>query len=114
MHEFSLALEVVDIVERTALQNKANKVRKVKLDVGTISGVVIEALKFALESAKKNSTMEQSNIEINVIQALAKCDECGNEFELEHIFDLCPKCSSYQKKIIKGKEFKVSSIEIDN
>lgn len=114
MHEFTLALEVVSIVENAAIQNKANSVSKVKLDVGTQSGVVIDALEFALDSAIKNTILEKSGIEINVIDSIAKCDDCSNEFIIDNIFDPCPKCSSFNNKLLKGREFKVSSIVIEN
>ena len=44
MHEFSIALNIVDIASRTAKKAKAKKINEVEIEVGIISGVIVEAL----------------------------------------------------------------------
>ena len=50
MHEFSIALNIVDIASKTATDASATKINEVEIEVGILSGVIIEALEFALES----------------------------------------------------------------
>lgn len=46
MHELSIALNLVQIAEEAARKEKAERVRKVYIAVGALSGVVPEALLF--------------------------------------------------------------------
>ncbi len=113
MHEFSIALNIVDIALKTAKNAGAEKVNKVEIDVGILSGVVIEALEFALESAVKNSMLEGAQIIINKIKAGAICNNCHTEFEPDEIAAQCPDCQSVDFEITRGRELSVKSIDVD-
>jgi hydrogenase nickel incorporation protein HypA/HybF len=113
MHEYSIALNIIDIALKTAKDAGAAKINEVELEVGILSGVVIEALEFALESAIKNTLLENAKININRIKARAKCNNCNTEFEPEDFIAECPVCSSFDFKIINGRELRVKSINVD-
>ncbi len=113
MHEFSIALNIVDIASKTATDATATKINEVEIEVGILSGVIIEALEFALESAVKNTLLENAKIIINRIKARAKCNNCNTEFEPVDLIAECPVCSSYDFKIINGRELRVKSINVD-
>ena len=113
MHEFSIALNIIDIASKTAKNAGAEKINEVEIDVGMLSGVVIEALEFALESAVKNTLLEGAQIVINKIKASARCYKCHTEFEPADVALNCPVCNSADFEIIHGKELRVISINID-
>jgi hydrogenase nickel incorporation protein HypA/HybF len=113
MHEFSIALNIVDIASKTARDEGAAKINKVEIEVGILSGVVIEALEFALESATKNTLLENAKIIIKEIKARAECNKCHAQFEPEDFIAECPVCSSFDFKIINGRELRVKSINVD-
>jgi hydrogenase nickel incorporation protein HypA/HybF len=113
MHEFSIALNIVDIAAKTATDAGAAKINEVEIEVGSLSGVVIEALEFALESAVKNTALEDAKIIITRINARAKCNYCNTEFEPEDLISECPGCNSFDFKIINGRELRVKSINVD-
>jgi hydrogenase nickel incorporation protein HypA/HybF len=56
--------------------------------------------------------LENAEMKIKVIQGEAKCSDCGTVFKLDNIYDACPKCKSYLKGILKGKELLVKSLEV--
>jgi hydrogenase nickel incorporation protein HypA/HybF len=113
MHEFSIALNIVDIALKTAKNEGAEKVNEIEIDIGILSGVVIEALEFALESAVKNSMLEGAQIIINKIKAAAICNNCHAEFEPDDAAARCPDCKSVDFDIVRGRELRVKSINID-
>ena len=113
MHEFSIALNIVDIALKTAKDAGAEKVNEVEIDVGILSGVVTEALEFALESAVKNTLLEGARISINKIQASARCKKCHADFHPDNVTAQCPECNSVDFEIIHGRELRVKSINID-
>ncbi|HJX71618.1 MAG TPA: hydrogenase maturation nickel metallochaperone HypA [Bacteroidales bacterium] len=113
MHEFSIALNIVEIAIETARANDAETVNEVEVDVGDISGVVYEALEFALQSAIKGTILENSHFRLNRIRARVICNECRHDFEPTDFLPVCTKCGSSDIRIVRGKELKVKSINID-
>ncbi|MDT8393655.1 MAG: hydrogenase maturation nickel metallochaperone HypA [Bacteroidales bacterium] len=110
MHELSIAMSIVEIVEEQAKLAGIDKVHEVELDIGKGSGVVIEALKFSLDEAVRSSVMEQSVIKINEIPSKLRCTSCGHEFEPEDIITPCPACGHLFSDVLQGSEMKVRKI----
>ncbi|KPK84007.1 MAG: hypothetical protein AMS27_11225 [Bacteroides sp. SM23_62_1] len=113
MHEFSLALNIVDVVTEYAVKENALEVREVEIEVGELSGVVREALEFALKSAVKGTLLEKAECHIKIIKGEVRCNQCQFEFETNNFYTECPECHSYSFEIIKGKELRVASIVIE-
>ena len=110
MHEFSLAQNILEIVEETIAKNKAGKVSIIELEIGTLSGVEIPALDMALESLQPGSILEGAEIVKQIIKGMAKCSTCHHEFEPDDYFSACPACGAFGADIIRGKELRVKSI----
>ena len=113
MHEFSIALNIVEIATETARTNNADKVNEVEVDIGDMSGVIYEALEFALRSAVKGTILENAHFRLNRIKASAVCLDCRHDFEPEDYLSVCSKCGSSNIDILKGKEMRVKSINVD-
>jgi len=113
MHEFSLVLNIIDIVTEYAVKENAKEVKEVEIEVGELSGVVYDALEFALQAAVKGTLMEHSSVQINLIKGLARCTECLHEYETDSLFKPCPECKNCAPDIIGGKELRVKSIVIE-
>ncbi len=113
MHEFSIAMSIVEIAETEAKVANSAKILNMQLDVGTMAGIEYYALDTALEMAVKNTLLENAVIKVNKIQARAKCIDCGNEFDMNNITDSCPQCNGLFSDVISGKELKIKSIEIE-
>ena len=113
MHEFSIAMSIIDIAEAEAAKVKATSVKELVLDVGTMSGIEFYALDTAMEMAVKDTILEKAKITVNKIPARAKCTECGYEFDIEQVYDQCPKCNSLYHELLSGKELQIKSIVVD-
>ncbi len=68
MHELSIAINILDIVEKTAQTNGATVVKDIYVDVGALAGVMIPSLEFGLEIAKRNTCALQAAIHIREIE----------------------------------------------
>ena len=112
MHELSIALGIVDIAEKETKKANKNKVDLIELEIGTLAGIEFDSLDFVWPSAVKNTVLEHSEKRINIIEGEAKCGDCDHIFKLKNVFDPCPRCNSYLKHIIKGKELLVKSLEV--
>lgn len=113
MHELSIAMNIIEIAEDQAKRAGAVSVNEVELEIGTLSGVVIEALEFALESAAKGTILEDAKVNIHQIAGMAKCNQCGNEFGAGDYLTVCPACGNMHVEIIRGKELTVKTMKIE-
>lgn len=112
MHELSIALGIVKIAEDETAKAKAEKVTKIELEVGVLSGIEIDSLNFVWESAVKSTVLENAEKVIDIIEGRGKCVDCDTEFDMENVYDCCPNCNSNFKGILKGKELKVKALEV--
>lgn len=112
MHEMSIAISIVDIATEEAQKANAKSFSEIVLDIGSLSGIEIDALEFAMDSACKGSVLDSARFKINHIQAVARCNNCGKEFEVDNVFSICPDCQQYDLDVFKGKEMKVKSLVV--
>ena len=113
MHELSIARGIIDIAGETARKNNIKVISEIEIEVGTISGIVIESLEFALEVSVKNTILENAKTTIIKIPCKAKCLNCSHEFEIDNYYTQCPQCEHFNFDILQGKELKVKSIIVD-
>ena len=112
MHEMSIAINIIDIATREAVKAKAKKVNSIDIEIGSLSGVVVEALDFALQIAVKDSILESAEVNIMEICGRAKCNQCSKEFELKDLYEICPLCGSPDITILQGQEMRVKTMNI--
>ena len=113
MHELSIALSIVELAEAEARKADAKTISKVELEIGSMAGVELEALKFCWDSAINGTMAQKAELIIHTIGGEARCLECGKDFPIEHFFAECPSCKSFRYEITKGKELRVSSLIVD-
>lgn len=113
MHELSIAMSIVEISTDYAKKNDSEKVLEIEIEVGELSGVVDEALDFAMEAAIKNTPCEGASWKIFKIKALAKCKSTGKTYGLDNLYSACPFCNEYGHELIKGKELRVRAIIVE-
>ena len=112
MHEFSIALNIIDIATSEAEKAGSKSVVNIEIEVGQASGVVKDALEFALSSAVKNTVLEKASIHILEIFSIAECKACNHRFETETLIGICPICGELTTDLIQGRELKVRSITV--
>ncbi|MEZ5082828.1 MAG: hydrogenase maturation nickel metallochaperone HypA [Bacteroidales bacterium] len=113
MHELSIAMSIIEIAEENAKNADTSVINEIELDIGSQSGVVVEALEFAMQSAKLGTMLENAEVKINFIPARAACAQCQHEFYVDDLFSPCPECGNPFCEIIQGKELKVKSLKAE-
>ena len=113
MHELSLAIQIVEMATEETTKAGSNTIMEIELEVGTLAGVDVEALTFAMESAVIGSLAENARVNIIQIPALAQCNNCQETFPVEDLFTVCPDCQSYDTRLIKGSELRLKSLLVD-
>ncbi len=112
MHELGLVIDMVEIVERYAAQNRIKKVRKVVLTVGEGFSVVPHLMYNVYNKASHGTILEGSALELKLVDAAAECKGCGGRFNPLREKGVCPSCGDEDFTVLAGKEFEITSIEV--
>jgi hydrogenase nickel incorporation protein HypA/HybF len=109
MHELSIAGALVATVERHA---DGRPVVVVNLRVGTLRQVVPDSLEFYFGFVTKGTVCDGARLDVEVVPARLRCDDCGDEWQLDEPLFRCA-CGSTEVEIVAGNELEVESIEIE-
>ena len=113
MHELAVTEEILRKAEEIAQQEQAIKVTEIYLEIGTLSGIIDESVQFYWNALCKETVCAEAILHFEAVPARIHCEDCGNEYELEHDLIPCPACSSMNLKIAGGEEFILKSIEVE-
>lgn len=113
MHELSIVLNIIEIVEEEAIKADAESVSAIELDIGKLSTIEPAAFEFAWEHGIRDSVLEKTELTINYIHGIGKCSECNSLFEMNALYDPCPNCGCTFSEIMEGKELSIKSIRIE-
>jgi len=113
MHEMSLCESVMQILEETAAQQGFSKVKTVWLEIGELSGVEVEAMRFSFEVIRHGTLADQAALEIINVPGSAWCMPCGRNVRIAQRFDACPDCGSYQLQVNGGDEMRIKELEVE-
>jgi hydrogenase nickel incorporation protein HypA/HybF len=114
MHEVSIALSLLDIVEKKCREEGYQTVESVKVRVGKASGVLPEAFSFALEVIKKDTLAQDARFIIDLVPLGGTCNACGRHFETEEAYIAeCPFCASPSFRITQGNELEIVEMEVE-
>jgi len=113
MHELSIAMSILELVEEEAQRRGDVRVAAVHLKLGPMSGVVKEALASAFELARESTDFSDCQLVIEPVPIVALCPACGMEQTIESMQNLrCPICETPTPQIITGRELEVAAMEI--
>ena len=113
MHEMSLAESVREIIEDAAREQGFSRVRTVWLEIGQLSCVEPEAMRFCFDAAMEGSIGKGARLEIIEIPGSGRCEACGETVEMQEQYGLCSKCGSPRIQIINGDQMRVKDLEVD-
>ncbi len=113
MHELSIVVNILDVVEENAARHNATVVHEIEMEVGELSGVEFDALSFAMEHAPKSEMLKDVTFTIRRIQPVARCNECDHPFATNEYSTACPHCGSFKTEIIRGNELRIKSFNMD-
>jgi hydrogenase nickel incorporation protein HypA/HybF len=111
MHELSLTRNVVGLVAERA---RGRSVTQVRLRIGKLAGVEIEAVKFCFDVCAKGTEVAGARLVIDEVPGRAECLACAKTVELEHLIAVCPCPERAPLKIVSGEELLVVDIELED
>lgn len=113
MHEMSLCEGVLQILQQTARDQGFRRVKTVWLEIGALSGVEVEAMRFSFDVVMRGSLADGAKLEIIDRPGQAWCMHCAETVPVKQRFDACPNCESYQLQVTAGDEMKIKELEVE-
>jgi hydrogenase nickel incorporation protein HypA/HybF len=110
MHELSLAQSILDIVLEEMAVHKVSRIETVSLKVGVLTAVVPDALSFCWKMISEGTPAEGSVLEMESIQVRARCEDCGEVFEVADHRYACPACGGSNLELLSGREFYIHEL----
>jgi hydrogenase nickel incorporation protein HypA/HybF len=108
VHELSIAESVVEtITARTGVR----AVHEVRLEVGQLSGVSADSLRFCFELAAGGTPIDGAQLHIDEPPGRAHCTTCGEDFLVADLILLCA-CGSSDVRVLSGDELRILSVEV--
>ena len=108
MHEIGIVEEVLSIIfEKVQTQ----RVKKVVLRIGKLSGVYPDAVRFGFDICSEGTRAEGAALEIIETAATAKCHACEKEFEIDQPYGQCI-CGSTEISTVGGDDLMIQKVEV--
>jgi hydrogenase nickel incorporation protein HypA/HybF len=112
MHELAVTESILNIALKHTPAGK--RVSTINLVIGQFSSIVDESVQFYWDTISENTPVHGARLHFERIPAELQCLDCQHTFTPgKDDFD-CPACKSSHVKVIKGEEFYVESIEVDD
>ena len=113
MHELSICRGIITtVLDYHQEYDQNSTIQSSQLDSGQLRRIDIPSLQFNFKVVARHTAAENAMLEVNLIRANAKCEECCTVFNLEQYYDPCPNCQHPQKTILEGEEMNITSMEI--
>ncbi len=108
VHEFAIAEGVIETI--TARTGTA-AVREVRLEVGRLSGVQADALRFCFDLAAQGTAVDGASLSIDEPAGIGRCSDCGLEFSVDDLILLCA-CGSADVQVLSGDQLRIISVGV--
>jgi hydrogenase nickel incorporation protein HypA/HybF len=112
MHEMSLCEGIRQVVEDQARQHTIKAVKRIRLEIGSFSGVEKPALEFAFDVVMRGSVAEGATLEMIDLPGRAMCYDCMKEVGIDQRLDPCPDCGGGRLMPVSGDEMKIKDMEV--
>ena len=109
MHELGITRNVVAIVGEAAA---GRRVRGVTLEIGRLSGVMPDAVRFCFDLVAQGTPLEGARLEIREIEGRGRCGACGAEYAMPELFTPCG-CGSRRPVLLAGEELNIKTMELE-
>ncbi|GBG56864.1 putative hydrogenase nickel incorporation protein HypA [Sporomusaceae bacterium FL31] len=113
MHEMAIAQSILDIVLQTAADHGATRVNTIKLLIGEMTQIVPQSLEFGFTTLAAGTIAQHASLQIKIVPAQGKCNQCGYQFHIQCFMFSCPDCHSISIEILSGRELLVDALEVE-
>lgn len=108
MHELGITQGIVEVcAERAA----GAKVDRVTLEIGQLSAIVPDAIRFCFDLCAQGTALDGARLEIIESPGRGRCRQCGEEFAMKDFLALCA-CGSIDVQCTGGEQLMIKEMEL--
>jgi len=113
MHEMSLTEGVLRVLEEQAVVQNFSRVKTLWLEIGELSTVDPESLRFCFEAIRAGTLAEQASMEIIRVPGQALCMDCCKQVHVAERYASCPECGGEKLQVCGGDEMRIKELEVE-
>lgn len=110
MHELGILNAMVHTVEDVIREEGAESVEKIVIEVGELSGVVPRYLEECWPAARYKTSMEETELVVEVVPGMVKCRDCSLIFNAMDSDMQCPDCRGKNLEVLSGNDLMIKEI----
>ncbi|HQA59849.1 MAG: hydrogenase maturation nickel metallochaperone HypA [Tepidanaerobacteraceae bacterium] len=113
LHELSITSDILDLVLCELAKKGYNKVIKIDITIGDLSGIVREHIKYYFELLSRATPAAGATLTINYKKSKFRCESCKIIYESCDFSFLCPVCKSRGTLVESCASIYINSIEVE-
>ncbi len=110
MHELSLLESVREILQSEAERQQFKQVKKITLEIGALSCIETDALRFAFDLVMRDSLAADAELAIESLPAVGQCQHCHQHMQMDSLQQLCRFCGKYGVTLLQGNSMKIKDL----
>ena len=113
MHELSIAEELARVIREELRVHPNARLKMALVRVGVLRLIEPATLEFCFEAAACDTPVAGARLQVEQVEASARCCKCDLEFTVEHNWFECPLCGETGSELLRGNELQLISLEIE-
>ena len=112
MHELSVCQALLTQVAEVAANRGADRIVRITIEVGPLSGVEPALLVHAFEIMRIGSCASEATLSIEATAVEIACLSCGAHSQTAPNRLVCSVCGGYRARVIAGEELRLRRVEL--
>lgn len=114
MHEISLVQGLFSQLQELAAKNSASRIKSVTMEIGPLSGVVIDSFQFGFDILSADDDLVRgARLIIKVPEINYSCTGCGHIETTTTKPDQCPQCGDFLLIPDGGDDLLLCQVELE-
>jgi hydrogenase nickel incorporation protein HypA/HybF len=117
MHEVGIATSILEAGHKEAAGRPGAKLMAIGVRIGVLSGVDIDALRFAFECIVAETDDENVVLTAENCPRVNRCEQCGRQYASPSPSPFtdapCPHCGSTHTSFVSGDQLDIAFVEVE-
>ncbi len=113
MHELSVCLSLLDQLTTIAAERGADRVTRIEISIGPLSGVESDLLTNAWPMASAGTIAMDAEFVIEKTGVVVRCSTCEAETPAQANRLICGECGDFRTSLVSGDEMILQRVELD-
>ena len=110
MHELGICDALLKMVDKAVKEEGCEGVSSITVEVGMLSGVIPHFLSDCWEAVIDGTPYAQTEMIVETLPGIARCLDCGSEFEADVEKLVCPECGGKKLTPVTGRDLTLKEI----